>query len=563
MPAKPTLGRLLLAIAILTRTTSGVSTSPPNLIFVLVDDWGFANFGLHRAERNVSSREVATPNADRQADSGVRLERHYSFMYCSPSRCALQTGRNPLHVNVLNSAIGQHNGDGGPSGAGVQGAARDFTGLGERMRSAGYWTAAIGKWNSGMAFVEQAPAGRGYDTSLTYFDYMTDQWSGVRKGQGCTSPIPKHSLISDLWESAGPAVNENNTWNCSQFDQSAASCPHGYQDSLFLSRVEEVVLNASRTPETPLFLFWAPHAPHDPYECPNAKLANFSFIDDVIERQFYSAMVSLLDDSLGALENALRAGGLYENSYIFVVADNGGPVTGGVEDGVAVGYGGSNFPLRGGKESNLEGGIRTNAFVFGGLVDPQVVGTVSNELVEIADWHVTLCTLAGANNCTNDARAAASGLPPVDGLDVSGLFVAGGNRTSPRDEIVLGASDGADISSGNTIAQGLLRRDGYKLILGNTTPAFWQGPVFPNASGWPNVTLNCGEGGCLFNVFSDETEHVDLAAALPEIAAEMRARIALHAARVFNPDRGQDDGAACAAAFARHNGFYGPFLGLG
>ena len=87
------------------------------------------------------------------------------------------------------------------------------------------------------------------------------------------------------------------------------------------------------------------------------------------------------------------------------------------------------------------------------------------------------------------------------------------------------------------------------------------GPIFPNASGWPNVTLNCGEGGCLFNVFSDETEHTDLASSLPEIAAELRARIALHAAGVFNPSRGLDDGAACAAAFAQHKGFYGPFLG--
>lgn len=179
---------LLVLVALLAPPAFG---SPPHLIFVLADDWGFANFGLHRAERNSTTREVATPNADRQANSGLRLERHYSFMYCSPSRCALQTGRNPVHVNVLNSAIGQHNGNGGPGGAGVQGAARDFTGLGERMRSAGYRTAQVGKWNacvalgtlqlfppssplflrisfppfgSGMAFSEQTPAGRGYDS---------------------------------------------------------------------------------------------------------------------------------------------------------------------------------------------------------------------------------------------------------------------------------------------------------------------------------------------------------------------------------------------------------------
>ena len=143
----------------------------PDLIFVLVDDWGFANVGYHRDATWPGNNETRTPNIDRLALGGLRLERNYVFKYCSPTRSALQTGRNPIHVNVINSDIRQHNTADAESG--MQGAARSFTGIAEKLRGVGYATAQVGKWNAGMAHESQTPSGRGYDSSLFYFDYDT------------------------------------------------------------------------------------------------------------------------------------------------------------------------------------------------------------------------------------------------------------------------------------------------------------------------------------------------------------------------------------------------------
>jgi hypothetical protein len=101
---------------------------------------------------------------------------------------------------------------------------------------------------------------------------------------------------------------------------------------------------------------------------------------------------------------------------------------------------------------------------------------------------------------------------------------------------------------------------------------FHQGPVYPNASGYPSGSKQCGDPaapagsaaagpGCLFNVLTDPNEEHDVAGDHPTLVKELRARIAAHQAGVYSPDRGGDDGAACAAA-ARYGGFWGPFIGV-
>ena len=81
------------------------SPPPPHIFFLLIDDYGWANIGFH----NKNSSEIVTPNLDALAASGVILDRHYTHKFCSPTRSALQTGRSPIYVNVLNSPLNQHN----------------------------------------------------------------------------------------------------------------------------------------------------------------------------------------------------------------------------------------------------------------------------------------------------------------------------------------------------------------------------------------------------------------------------------------------------------------------
>lgn len=105
------------------------------------DDVGWGNVGWNRA---VKTREVATPNLDGLVRQGIELQQFYTFKYCSPTRSALQSGRNPIHVNVLN-ALHSHNPNNTQT-AGFSGVALNFTTLPEKMRLAGYTPHAVGKW---------------------------------------------------------------------------------------------------------------------------------------------------------------------------------------------------------------------------------------------------------------------------------------------------------------------------------------------------------------------------------------------------------------------------------
>ena len=95
--------------------------------------------------------------------------------------------------------------------------------------------------------------------------------------------------------------------------------------------------------------------------------------------------------------------------------------------------------------------------------------------------------------------------------------------------------------------------------------AFWTGPLQPNGTTTPDATQHCGTADapqCLYNVLQDPTEHVNLAAALPDVARELGARLKVLQAGVFDPSRGVPDPLACNVTHSRWFGFVGPFLDL-
>ena len=113
------------------------------MVFNLIDDWGWANVGYHR---DASFNEVVTPNIDALVASGVELDSYYVHKYCSPSRSAYQSGRLPMHVNVLNDDMSIYNIRDPVSG--FAGMARNFTGLATKLKTAGYATHMAGKWDA-------------------------------------------------------------------------------------------------------------------------------------------------------------------------------------------------------------------------------------------------------------------------------------------------------------------------------------------------------------------------------------------------------------------------------
>jgi arylsulfatase B len=365
--------------------------------------------------------------------------------------------------------------------------------------------------------------------------------------------------LTDFWDTEEPAKGQNNSWACSQANQGGANCT--WEDDKLQARLLATI--AAHNASEPLFLFWSAHTVHEPYEVPNADLAKFASID-VEVRKYYAAMVDHLDGLVPAVVDALKAKGMWDNLLFAVTSDNGGPLAK-TPVGLVDTSGANNYPLRGGKIGIMEGGIRLNAFISGGVVPAALRGSTHEGWMHLEDFYTTFCSLAGVD--PTDARAAAAGLPPVEGLDMSAMLLA--NASSPRTEIVIGSSDGSD-HEGNTYVAGIISDDGWKLIIApSIDPAFYQGPVFPNTSTTAQPHLKCGDPagigaakgpGCLFNVLSDPYELDDRAAVNTAKVAQLRARIAALQKTVYSPNRGPHDKTMCTAGINRHGGFLGPWL---
>lgn len=523
----------------------------------MIDDWGWADVGFHKPD---GTNESVTPNMDALVASGIMLNNYYVHKYCSPSRSSYQSGRFPYHVNVLNLDMDVAN----PADpvSGFAGVPRNMTGIAEKLKSAGYATHMVGKWDAGMATPDHTPKGRGYDSSLIYFHHANDYWTSI-DGTACpTSASGKKTIsVTDLWATDGPAKGLNNSWDCSQSNQ-PASCK--YEDEIF---VEEVLARiAAHDPTQPFFLFWAPHIAHEPLQVPQAYLDKFSWID-TRPRQFYMAMVNYVDTLLGRVVDALKAKNMWDDLLWLSSADNGGPI---YASGSA---GANNWPKRGGKMSNWQGGIQVNAYASGGLLPAAVQGTVSMGLMAGCDVYATFCSLAGVD--ATDAKAKAANLPPVDGLDMW-PFLSGQVATSPRTEVPVGSTAGeagmAKRNASETVVQALVTADGWKLLVGQTGQNIWTGPYYPNASSsWKDVPYDCGipgapppkgkaASGCLFNYLTDPTEHADVAESNPDVVAKMYARLQELQKSAFSPDRGTVQAAACDAALKQWGGFWGPFM---
>ena len=153
-----------------------------------------------------------------------------------------------------------------------------------------------------------------------------------------------------------------------------------------------------------------------------------------------------------------------------------------VEPSFPHGAGANNTPLKGGKISAWEGGVRVAAFASGGLIPAKMRGTVMQQKLHVADWYATFAGLAGVD--PTDHRAAASGLPPIDSEDIWPLL-SGANTSEPHEYIPIVVN--YEMRSGKGSVSALLMGN-YKLLVGVQQMSYWQGPDFPNASGYGKLT---------------------------------------------------------------------------
>lgn len=274
-------------------------------------------------------------------------------------------------------------------------------------------------------------------SSLGYFEHKNDYWTQQCAQSLCctgniSSPLLNGTIttpIVDLWDTHGPAFHLNGT---------------DYEEFIFLQCLLEIIDNHNTDDinnDDPLFLFYAPHIAHCPLQVPKEYLDQFDFIttnDDEDQcrvetsnvfpknekqpariscRKQYRAMVHLLDDMIGKVVDRLRKkrDDMWDNLLIVFTSDNGGPLR-------LTESGATNYPLRGGKYSLWEGGVRAAAFVSGGYLPASRRGVKLMEPIHIADWYRTLAALAG-NEHVEDELARQSGLPTIDSVNVAPLLL--------------------------------------------------------------------------------------------------------------------------------------------
>ncbi|MHC4680992.1 MAG: arylsulfatase B [Planctomycetota bacterium] len=320
----------------LARQSEGKSPAPrPNIVFILADDLGWKDVGYHGGS-------IKTPNIDKLAAGGTRLEQFYVQPVCSPTRSSLMTGRYPMRYGLQVGVVrpwAQH------------GLPLEERTLAQALKEAGYTTAICGKWHLGHLNSKYLPTSRGFDRQYGHYNGALDYFTHIRdKGLD--------------WHRDDQPVREE-----------------GYTTDLLAD--ESVRLIEQHDAAAPLFLYVPFNAVHSPFQAPESYIDKYKHIGQKRKR-IYAAMVTSMDDAIGRIVSALDKRGMRQNTLIVFCSDNGG--VGSVAD---------NGPLRGQKAQLYEGGIRVPATAtWPGVLR---AGAAVNEPLHIVDMYPTLLKLAGAS----------------------------------------------------------------------------------------------------------------------------------------------------------------------
>eukprot|EP00750_Incisomonas_marina_P008709 INCI1561.3.p1 GENE.INCI1561.3~~INCI1561.3.p1 ORF type:complete len:569 (-),score=75.29 INCI1561.3:29-1735(-) len=280
----------------------------------------------------------------------------------------------------------------------------NYTFLPAVLKTQGYKTWALGKWHLGFHRNEYTPTFRGFDHYLGYYAGAEEHFTHEKMGFNVNFYDLANNTEAEVAPCLKPVGNASNEY------------------SSYLYANETLRLLDQHNPETdgPIYVYQAWNNVHAPNEAPDNYLNMHNNIQDP-NRRGMAGMVSALDDAFQAIVDKLKEKGMYENTLIIFSTDNGGNLGGS----------GINYPLRGGKYTFWQGGVRGLGFVAGGVVPENLRNTTWSGHMHAADWYTTIASLAGADT-------SSTGPLPPDGLDISDALLGGGpNTPSPRTEVVL------------------------------------------------------------------------------------------------------------------------------
>jgi len=367
----------------------------PNFVLILTDDQGYQDLGCF------GSPDIRTPHLDALAQSGLRATSFYvSSAVCSPSRAAIQTGKYHRNVNMWNggkgSGVYRSNTDMGMS-------AEEIT-IAEVLKPQGYACGLFGKWHLG-TLEKYLPTSQGYDT---FFGTPASNDMGL--------PLNVPFAPDAVWRE-GMTMEKVKAVAPGEMDPFKGEAPLMRDTHIVEFPAEQTTLTQryfteamsfigkAQADKKPFYVCITPNMPHTPLR-PGKDFAGKS------ARGAYGDVVEEIDFNVGRLIAYLKENNLLENTLIVFTSDNGPWLSQGKNGGCAL-------PLRNGKRSLYEGGVRVPCVIaYPASIKPK---QVTDEILSSIDLLPTFARMAGAN-------------PPsgINGIDLSD-FLTGKTDKSPRD----------------------------------------------------------------------------------------------------------------------------------
>lgn len=377
---------------------SAPGDQPPNIIYILADDLGYAELGCY------GQQKIKTPNIDQLAAEGMRFTQHYcGNAVCAPSRCVLMTGKHPGHAHVRNNRSMRFpqeiNEQKGLEFGGQEPLLPAEVTLAEMLKQKHYATGAMGKWGLGHIVTAGDPNRQGFDLFFGYncqahahSYYPGHLWRNHDKILLRNSPpVPGHASLADGADPHDPASY-------------AAFKGEDYApDRMLEAALEFVRQNRDR----PFFLYFPSTIPHvalhipdeelKPYlgkweEQPFTRADGYGYTPHLTPRAAYAAMISRLDSDVGKMMKLLEDLGLGSQTLVMFSSDNG---TTHLDQEVDYKFFDSVGPLRGLKGSLYEGGIRVPMIArWPGKI---AAGTETDQVSAFWDVMPTLAEVAGVD----------------------------------------------------------------------------------------------------------------------------------------------------------------------
>ena len=351
-------GRIFCCLTLFAALSGRADARPMNVILILADDLGWADTTLYG-----KTELYETPNLERLAQRGMVFTRAYSASpLCSPTRASIMTGQDPAR-NGFTKAAGhleevRLKPDVCPLSIAykmtqthsVSRLDTSFPTLGKQISQGGFATAHFGKWHLG-----------------------AEPYSSLEHGFDVDVPH---------WPGPGPAGSYVAPWQFENFRENTSK--EHIEDRM----AKEAVQWMNTLPkDQPFFMNYWQFSVHSPFDAKQELVQKYREQIDSGSSQrspTYAAMVESLDDAVGTLLDAVDAAGIAEHTVIIFMSDNGGNMYNRV-DGVSPT---SNAPLRGGKATLFEGGIRVPCvIVWPGVAAP---GSRNDEIIHSTDLYPTV-----------------------------------------------------------------------------------------------------------------------------------------------------------------------------